>query len=89
MKNSCKVPKRAHLAKLQHLDVDDALLQLLQLLLLGSLVPQQLQVLLAQLALGLLQGSPLSAQLLQQWKTCPQTPSTKHFIMQTSCTCNG
>ena len=65
LKKSCKVPKRAHLPKLQHLDINDALLQLLQLLLLCSLVTQQLQVLLAQLALGLLQGSPLSAQLLQ------------------------
>ena len=65
LKKSCKAPWWAHLSKFEHLDINDTLLQLLQLPLLGSLVPQQLQVLLAQLVLGLLQGSPLSAQLLQ------------------------
>ena len=65
LKKSCEDSKGAHLPKLQHLDINDTLLQLLQLLLLGSLIPQQLQVLLAQLTLRLLQGSPLSAELLQ------------------------
>jgi len=55
-----------HLAKLEHLDINGFLLQLGQLVLSGSLVLEQLYMLMLQLPLCCLQTCPLLCQFLQR-----------------------
>ena len=62
-----------HLAKLEHLDINGFLLQLGQLVLSGSLVLEQLYMLMLQLPLCCLQTCPLLCQFLQR------TPGL-HFV---------